>query len=204
MLCGSHFVMLCFRSNAKLPEFNVNILHKGSDTFSDTAVIMIAHLLSFRCTCAEKGSSGVDQIVTLQIFLAVNKEIFLFRTDAGRNLGGRLISEKTDDTKRLLVNCLSGTKEGCLFIQCFSLVGTECSGNAKDHARGIFSDKSRGSNIPCRISSCLECCTKSARREGRSVGFSLDQFLSGKLHKHLSVRIGMGDKGIMLLRRKSG
>ena len=77
MLCGSHFVVLCLRSYTQLPQFNVQVFHERTDSLTDSAEVMIFQLLSLGCGCTEQGTSGEDQIFTLQVFISVYQEIFL-------------------------------------------------------------------------------------------------------------------------------
>ena len=65
VLCGSHFVMLCLGGYAQLPQFNVQILHEGTDSLADSTEVMILQLLSLGCGCTEQGTSCEDQVFTL-------------------------------------------------------------------------------------------------------------------------------------------
>ena len=65
VLCGSHFVMLCLGGYTQLPQFNVQILHEGTDSLADSTEVMILQLLSLGCGCTEQGTSCEDQVFTL-------------------------------------------------------------------------------------------------------------------------------------------
>ena len=200
MLCGSHFIMLRLGRHAQLPQLHIQILHEGTDTFPDDAEVMILQLLSLGCRCTEQGTACKYQILSLQVFLTVDQEIFLFRTNRGRHFGRSRVSKKLRYTQRLFAYGFHGTQQGGFFIQRLTRIGTEGGGNAENYARGIFLEKSRGRNIPCGISSGFKSGAQAAGREGRGIRFSFNQLFSGKFHQHFSVFIRMPDKGIMLFR----
>ena len=58
-------LVLCLGGSAQLPQFNVQILHEGTDSLADSTEVMILQLLSLGCGCTEQGTSCEDQVFTL-------------------------------------------------------------------------------------------------------------------------------------------
>ena len=58
--------------------------------------------------------------------------------------------------------------------------------------------KCRWSTIPCSITSCFKCCSKSTWRERRRIWLSLNQFFTRKTHQYFAVFLWSCDKSIML------
>ena len=94
---------------------------------------------------------------------------------------GSRISKQAENPECLLVDCLHGTQQRCLLIQCFAAVRTECSRYVECHAQRIFPQKCRGSTIPGCIAACLKGGTKSARRKRGCIRLALNQLFTGKL-----------------------
>ena len=162
MLRGSHLVVLGLCGHAQLPQLYVQILHESADALSDHAEVMILQLLSLGSRRAEQRTAGEDQVGSFQIFLTVNQEILLLRSDGGRHLGRLRIAEQPYNTKRLLAHRLHGTKQRRLLIQRLSRIGAECRRDTEDHARRILLQKCRRCDIPGGIASRLEGCTQTA------------------------------------------
>ena len=162
MLRGSHLVVLGLCGHAQLPQLYVQILHESADALSDHAEVMILQLLSLGGGRAEQRTAGEDQVGSLQIFLTVNQEILLLRSDGGRHLGRLRIAEQPYNTERLLAHRLHGTKQRRLLIQRLSRIGAECRRDTEDHARRILLQKCRRCDIPGGIASRLEGCTQTA------------------------------------------
>jgi len=117
---------------------------------------------------------------------------------------GSRISKQAENPECLLVDCLHGTQQRRLLIQCFAAVRTECSRYVECHAQRIFPQKCRGSTIPGCIAACLKGGTKSARRKRGCIRLALNQLFTGKLHDNASVGIRYGDKRIMFFCRDAG
>ena len=81
VLCRGNFIMLCFCSHAKFPEFLIYIFHKSSDSLTNRSKIMIVQFLPFRRHCAKQRTSCKHQIFSLQIFIPIHKEILLFNSN---------------------------------------------------------------------------------------------------------------------------
>ncbi len=86
MLAGSHFVMLCLGRNSQFPQFPVQLMHICRNPCAEISEIVIVHLLTFRCRCSEKSSSGKDQILSLLVILKIDKEVFLLRPDCCKHI----------------------------------------------------------------------------------------------------------------------
>ena len=98
MLSGSYLVVLCLGRNAQLPEFFIHILHESANPLTDDTEIMVIQLLALRRHCSKQGSSGKDQVFSLEIFLMIHNEILLLHTYGRKNLPGSRVSEKTKQT----------------------------------------------------------------------------------------------------------
>ena len=85
MLSGSNLVMLSLGVDAKLPELFIKVGHVLMNSVLDVAEVVVFKLLTLRCLSAEKGSSGVDKVLTLIVKLLVNEEIFLLGTYSSGN-----------------------------------------------------------------------------------------------------------------------
>jgi len=94
MLCRCNLVMLCLGCYAQFPALLVDFFHVCGDSLTDGSEIMVIHLLSFRRHGTEKCSSCVDQVFSLEPFLFVNQEIFLFSSNGRSYFFGSCISEK--------------------------------------------------------------------------------------------------------------
>ena len=80
MLGRSHLIVLSLGAYAQFPELYIDVLHKGSDSLADRPKIMVIHLLALGRHRAKQRAAAVDQILSLQKFLSVHQEIFLFRS----------------------------------------------------------------------------------------------------------------------------
>ena len=157
VLCRSNLIVLGFRRNSDFPQLLVDILHKRRNSLTDCSEIVIIKLLSFRRHSSEQCTSCVDQVFSLLELLSIYKEIFLLRS-YGRSYFLRCcISEQSQQTQRLFVDCFHRAKKRCLLIQRFSCVGAECCRNAQCRSCCILSHECRRCTIPCGIPSCLKC-----------------------------------------------
>ena len=160
---------------------------------------MIFHFLTFGRHCAEQSSAGKDQIFSLLIQSFVNQEILLLRTDGGGNTCNILVSEQSHDAQRLFADCLHGTQQRSLFIQCFAAVRTESGRNVK----GSIFNKSGRSRIPCRITSCFKSSAQTAGREAGRIRLTLYQLFSGEIHDDLTIS-DRTDEAVMLFSSETG
>ena len=157
MLCRSHLIVLCLCRNSDFPQLLVDILHKRRNSLTDCSEIVIVKLLTFRRHSSEQCTSCIDQVFSLLKLLSIYKEVFLLRS-YGRSYFLRCcISEQSQQTQRLFVDCFHRPKKRCLLIQRFSCVGAECCRNAQCRSCCILSHECRRCTIPCGIPSCLKC-----------------------------------------------
>ena len=83
VLGRGHLVVFCFGEHAKLPQFVVEILHKGLDAGLDSAKVMILQFLSLGAARSVKRTPCEDEVFALVIQRLVYQKIFLFRADGG-------------------------------------------------------------------------------------------------------------------------
>ena len=204
MLGRSYLVMLSLCRYSKLPQLLVYLLHKSGDALTDRAEIMILQLLPFGRHRSEQGPSGVNQILSLQVFLLIHQEIFLLRPHRGRHLFGGRVAKEPQEAQGLGVDRFHGTKQRRFLIQGLACVGAKSGGNAERGSRRVLPYKGRRGAVPGRVAPGLKGGPQSPRREGGGVRLALDELLSGKAHQHLAALIRSADKGIVLLRRHSG
>ena len=177
MLGRGCFVVLGFGKDTQLPEFLIQVSHESLHPGLNGAEEMVTELLALRRLRAEKRTAGKYQVAAAIEKIPVYKEIFLLRSDSGRNAGSVHPAEKMKNTNRLPVQGLHGTQERRFFVQRFTAIGTIGSRDTED----MILDESIGGWIPGSVAARFEGGAKAAVGKGRSVGFSADQFLSGKL-----------------------
>ena len=108
--------MLCLRRNTILPQILIEFSHEMRNLILDHAEVLIVKLLSLRCRCAEQCTSGQLQVKSLIELILVDQEVLLLRSNGSSYLR-RCLTEKLQDTKCLLADCIHGTKKRCLMIQ---------------------------------------------------------------------------------------
>ena len=96
MLCRCNLIVLGLGCNSQLPALFIYFFHICGNSLTDGSEIMVIHLLSFRRHGSEKSASGVNQILSLHIFLFINKEILLLCTNRWCHSPGGRISEKSE------------------------------------------------------------------------------------------------------------
>ena len=186
VLRRSHLVMLGLGRYAQLPQLFIKLLHICADALPDHPVIMVIHFLSLRRHGTKQSSSGVNQIFSLQILLPIHKEIFLLRPYRRHHPFYRRIAEQMKNPNRLFVNSLHGTQKRSFLIQRLAPVRTERCRNAERHTNGVLLQKGRRGAVPGGIASGLKRGSQASGREGGAICFTLNQFLSGQIHNHLS------------------
>ena len=207
MLCRCDLVVLRLRGDAELPELYIHIAHKGGDAMTDGTEVVVIKLLALRRHHAEEGTPRIDEVLPLQILVPVDQEVLLLCTDGWLHRLRCRVTEQTENTQCLLIDCLHGAKQRGLRIQCLTTEGTEGGRNAKcyDFAMlALATKEGRAGAVPDGVASRLKGRTKSTGRKRRSIGLTADQLLAGELHDDLTVGIGGRDKGIMLLCGDSG
>ena len=66
-----HLIMLGFGQNADLPEFRVQLLHKGGHTRLELSEIMVFQFLPLRRLVPKEGTTGQTQIFSLIVQILV-------------------------------------------------------------------------------------------------------------------------------------
>ena len=122
VLCGCDLVVLCFCKYAELPQFVVQVGHICLDTRLDDTKIVVVKLLSLWRLCAEKRPARVYKILALVVKLLGDKEVFLLRSDRGRNVLYSVISKQFQDTHSLLVERLHRAQQRSFLIKCLAAV----------------------------------------------------------------------------------
>ena len=181
MLAGRNFIVLRRGCNAKLPEFLVQIGHIGSDPFTDRSEVLIIQFLSFWCRSAKKSASGINQISSFQIFLPVNQEVLLFRSDIRDYSLRILVSKQAHNPKCLLVHCFHGSQKRCFLIQCLSCIGDKGRRNTQHRSCSALFDKHGTCNIPGGISSRIMSGTQASGRKAGCIRFAHNELLAGEL-----------------------
>ena len=206
MLSGSHLVVLGLGRYAQLPQLLVHIIHKVRDPLPDHAEIVIVQLLALGRHGAKEGPAGKNQILALQIFLPIHQEILLLRAHGGGHPVGGRVPEQAQQAQSLLIDRLHGTQKRRLLIQSLALVRAEGRRDIEDRPGAVRAllYKGRRGAVPGRIASGLKGGAQSSGGEGGSVRLALYQLFSGKLHQYLAVRLGRGQKGVVLLCRRPG
>ena len=199
MLRGSDFVMLGLDQHAQLPEFFVQLPHKGVDPRLDRAKEMIVQFLPLWRLGPVQGAAGDDQVGPFEIKGFVDQKIFLLGAHGGIDPHGGLIAEQTQNAKGLLIQGLHGTQQRRFFVQRLPAVGAVRRGNIQ----GLVLHKSIAGGIPRCIAPRLKGGTQSARRERAGVRLAADQLLAAELTQHLAV-FRRADEGIVLFGGHAG
>ena len=72
MLGRGGLVVFGLGQNAQLPEFLIQLFHKGLNTGFDGTEIMILHLLSLGRLGPQQGTAGQNQINPLAVYLLID------------------------------------------------------------------------------------------------------------------------------------
>lgn len=122
-----------------------------------------------------QGAAGDHKVRSRGIERLIDKEIFLLPSEVGIYLRDRLVEEAADRGGRIR-NGLEGLFERGFVVQGLTGVGDE---DGRD-AEGVIDDKHRGSRIPGRVASGLECGADASVGERGCVRFLLGEGLSVK------------------------
>ena len=117
VLSGSNLVMLGLRQYSELPKLLVKLFHKRLNAALNRSEIVILKLLTLRRLCAEKGTSGENQILALFINVRINQKILLLRTDRCFYRLNVCFSEQSENPERLTVDSLHTAQQRSLFIK---------------------------------------------------------------------------------------
>ena len=143
VLSRSHFIMLGFCCDSKLPALFIDFFHICGNSLTDSSQIMIVHFLALWRHRAEQSSAGVGQILSLKPLFFIYKKIFLLCSYRRSYFFGCGISKKTDQSQSLFVYCLHGAEKRSFLIQRLSGIGTESGWDAQGTAGCIMAHKSR-------------------------------------------------------------
>ena len=120
MLSRCNLVVLGLCEDSKLPELFIKILHEALYTWLDLSEIVIIELLSLWRLVSEKGTTCIEKVRSLSVYVLIDKEVLLLRTNCCNNSLALSIAEKPKNSYSLLVKSLHRTKKRCLLIESFS------------------------------------------------------------------------------------
>ena len=160
---------------------------------------MVVQFLPLRRHGAEQGSARVDQVLPLQVHLAVHQEVLLLGPDVGHHVFDVRIAEQVQHPQRLAVQGFHAAQQGRLLVQRFPAVGAESRGDAQ----GLLFDKGIGGRVPGGIAAGLKGGAQAAGGEAGCVRLAGDELFAGKLHDDVAVGRG-GNKAVVLFGRDSG
>ena len=86
--------MLCLGRYTHLPELFIDLAHITANALAKSTKIVIVQLLTLWRHSTKQGTAGIDQILSLEIFIAVDQEIFLLSMSLLRSMP-RLMSLQT-------------------------------------------------------------------------------------------------------------
>jgi len=199
VLAGGNLIVLGLGVDAELPELFIQVLHVGGHARADGAVVVIVQLLPLRGFRAEERPAAHAKVLTLEIKLLVDQEIFLFGSDVCDDLPRLCVAEQTKNPHRLTADRVNRAQQRRFFVKRFSGVGEEDGRNIE---RTVL-DEGVGGGVPGGVASCLERRAQSARRERRGIRLAAYQLLAGKLHDNRAVT-GRGDEAVVLFGGEAG
>ena len=188
VLARRHFVVPGFDRNAEFEALPFDFKHARKHALGNDAEVLVIQFLPFRRRGTEQRAPADVEIGAREVEVAIDQEVFLFRTGGRRNEGS-IGAEELEHTLRLRVECLHRTKHGRLLIQRFAGPRDECRGNAQGGAVGILEDVSGAGDVPDGIAACFEGLADTAGWERRSVGLTLDQRIALKFRHGAAVAI---------------
>ena len=118
--------MLGLRRNAELPELLVEVVHELGYLWLQYAEVVILHLLALRCRCADQGTAGEHEVLTLGVEVLIDQEVLLLGADGGVDAGNLLLAEDVQQLRCGLAQGLHGTKQRGLLIERLAGVRAEC------------------------------------------------------------------------------
>ena len=145
--------MLGLGVDAELPELFIQVLHVGGHARADGAVVVIVQLLPLRGLGAEERPATHAKVLTLEIKLLVDQEIFLFGSDVCDDLPRLCVAEQAKNPHRLTADRVNRAQQRRFFVKRFSGVGEEDGRNIE---RTVL-DEGVGGGVPGGVASCLEC-----------------------------------------------
>ncbi|MPM80608.1 hypothetical protein SDC9_127658 [bioreactor metagenome] len=194
-----NLVMLGLGQHAEVPEFLVELVHKGLHTGFDGAEIVIFEFLPLGSAGAEEGAAGEHKVGALVKIFLIDEEVFLLVANRGGNSLDVFVAKEPEDAHRLTIDGLHRAEQRGFFIQRFSAVGAKGGRNTEN----LFLYKRIACRIPRGIAARFKRCAEAAGGEAGRIRLALYELLAGEFHGDAAAGHG-GDKAIVLLRRDSG
>mmetsp|Transcript_7229 Transcript_7229/g.11831 ORF Transcript_7229/g.11831 Transcript_7229/m.11831 type:complete len:267 (-) Transcript_7229:568-1368(-) len=172
ILIGCHLTMTSLKWDTQPPALILNLLHtrQGRRRQRRRGHVMITHLLTAGSILPNNRTSSHLQIWTTVVLITWDQEEFLFETNVGDDILITNVQSKVlEETLAVFGEGGIGTQEGCLFIECGTVIGDKGTGN-KD---GIPPQEDGRGGIKGQISSGGMSRTETSIGIGRSIGLSL-------------------------------
>ena len=131
VLRGRGLVVLRLGGNAELPKLFIHLAHIALDALFDIAVVMVVHLLALGRLRAKKRAPAEAQILPAVEKCAVDEKILLLRADIGDNALRPLVSQKAQNTDRLLRQGLHRAQKRRFLIERLAGERAECRGDVE-------------------------------------------------------------------------
>ena len=104
----------------------VEIMHELGYLWLQYTEVVILHLLSLRCRCADEGTAGEHEVLTLGVEVLIDQEVLLLGADGGVDAGNLLLTEDVEQLRRRLAQGLHGAEQRGLLIEGLAGVRAEC------------------------------------------------------------------------------
>ena len=185
---------------AETVHIALDVFHKSQDAGVDRPQIMGFDGLSLGRRRADQGAAAqLDVRPTARLFL-IDEEIFLLRADGHVNGTHGTVAEQFEQTHGPFLDGADAFQQRRFHVQRRAIVGDEHRRDAERAAFVAEDDEGRTGRIPGAISTGLKGIPHAPRREGRSVGFALDQFLAAEGVDRMPLAVEI-EKGHVPLRR---
>ncbi len=198
VLRGSNFVVTSLHRNAELIELSFDLEHAGEDALGDGTEVLIFELLALGGLRAKEGSAGVEKVRPGEEEVAVDEEVFLLGTGGRGDHADILVSEKLEDSLRLLVEGLHRAEQRCLLVESFASPRDERRRDAEGGSVGVFENVSGAGDVPGGVATSFEGGADAARGEARSVRFTLNEGFAGEFHDGAAGSIGREEAVVLL------
>ena len=192
-LVWSHLVVTGLARDAEFQSLNLKVLHKCLHSVGNRAEIVVVHLLVLGRVVTHEGASCEEQVGTSRIETFIHKEIFLFPTQVGSHLLHVRV-EITAHLRSCHIHGMEGTQERSLIVECLTAITDKDGWNTKC----VVDDEHWTRWVPCRIATCLEGATNTARWERTGIRFLLNEQLAREFLHHTTFSIVL-DEGVVLL-----
>ncbi len=108
VLAGGHFVVAGLHGDAQLEEFAFGVEHAGQDALGDGAEVLVFELLALGGFGAEERAAADGEVRAREVEVAVDEEVFLFRSGGGEDVAGIGVAEDLQHALGLAVEGLHG------------------------------------------------------------------------------------------------